>query len=242
MFELYRIESKSPREIKSDVLVINLFQDESQLPADLGGLDEATNGVIGGAIKDKVFSGTLFEFAEFYRPKGLHVIELLLIGSGVKHDFNYEVAFEIAGMAARHAHMKDVREIAFLLRGELSAERRGQACVEGTLMGTFDIGKYKTKNPAKRVLDSIALLPGKPGEEDELRKGAERGRLYAEATNYARGLPLLVKGIPVYPVNGRKCRSGKQAQIRLTCIYPGCIPERSNGKNGLAHPSLHHTI
>ena len=188
MFELYRIESKSPREIKSDVLVINLFQDESQLPADLGGLDEATNGVIGGAIKDKVFSGTLFELAEFYRPKGLHVIELLLIGSGVKHDFNYEVAFEIAGMAARHAHMKDVREIAFLLRGELSAERRGQACVEGTLMGTFDIGKYKTKNPAKRVLDSIALLPGKPGEEDELRKGAERGRLYAEATNYARDL------------------------------------------------------
>ena len=185
---MYRIESKPLREIKSDVLVINLFQDEGELPALLGGLGEATNGVIGSAIEDKILSGTLFELAEFYRPKSLHVTELLLAGSGTKHDFNYEVASQIAGMAARHARMKGAGEMAFLMRGELSAERRGQACVEGTLLGTFEIGKYKTKNSAKSVLDSIVLLPSKPGEEDELRKGAERGRSYAGATNYARDL------------------------------------------------------
>jgi leucyl aminopeptidase len=185
---MFRIESKPFHEIKSDALVINVFQDESQLPADLAELDEAINGVITGAIRDRTSSGTFFEVASFYRPKGLLVTRLLLVGSGTKHDFNFEVACQLAGTAARHVRLTGAREIAFLMRGELSAERRGQACVEGALLGALEMGKYKTRDPTKSALDSIVLVPSKPGEENELRKGAGRGRLYAEATNYARGL------------------------------------------------------
>lgn len=185
---MFRIESKTFREIKSDALVINVFQDESQLPADLTELDEAINGAITGAIRDRASSGTLFEVARFYRPKGLLVTMLLLVSSGNKGDFNFEVACRLAGTAARHVSLTGAREIAFLMRGELSAERRGQACVEGALLGALEMGKYKTRNPRKSALDSIQLLPSKPGEENELKKGAERGRLYAEATNYARRL------------------------------------------------------
>jgi leucyl aminopeptidase len=185
---MFRIESKSFREIKSDALVINVFLDESQLPADLAELDGAIDGVITGAIRDRVSSGNLFEVASFYRPKGLLITRLLLIGSGAKHDFNFEVACQLAGTAARHVRPTGAREIAFLMRGELSAERRGQACVEGALLGVLEMGRYKTRNLTESALDSIVLLPSKPGEENELRKGAERGRIYAEATNFARRL------------------------------------------------------
>jgi leucyl aminopeptidase len=185
---MFRIESKPFHEIKSDALVINVYQDESPLPADLAELDEATNGVITGAIRDRASSGTLFDVASLYRPKGLLVTRLLLVGSGTKHDFNFEVACQLAGTAARNVRLTGAREIAFLMRGELSAERRGEACVEGALLGALEMGKYKTRDPTKSAPDSIALLPSKPGEENELRKGAERGRFYAEATNYARGL------------------------------------------------------
>jgi leucyl aminopeptidase len=185
---MFGIESKSFREIKSDALVINVFQDESELPADLAELDEAINGVITGAIRDRVSSGNLFEVASFYRPKGLQATRLLLVGSGTKHDFNFEVACQLAGTAARYVRPTGAREIAFLMRGELSAERRGQACVEGALLGVLEMGKYKTRDTAKSAPDSIILLPSKPGEENELRKGAERGRIYVEATNFARGL------------------------------------------------------
>lgn len=150
--------------------------------------DEKSNGIISQSIREGSFSGRLCEVASFHRPLGLSVNRLLLVGAGMKHDFNFEVACQVAGTATRHVNRTGIREIAFLMRGELSVERRGQACVEGALLGILEMGKYKTRNPAQLALDSIVLLPSRPGEENELRKGGERGRIYAEATNYARDL------------------------------------------------------
>lgn len=185
---MFRIESKPIHEIKTEVLVVNIFQDESKLPEDLMRLDEKLNGIISGSLRDGSFSGKLCEVASFYRPPSLPINRLLLVGAGTKHDFTFEVACQLAGTAARHVHKTGIREIAFLMRGELSSERRGQACVEGTLLGILEMGKYKTRNSAKLALESIVILPSRAGEENELRKGAERGRIYAEATNYARDL------------------------------------------------------
>ncbi len=184
---MFRIESKPIHEIKTDVAVINVFQDETNLPEDLEGLDKITNGVISEAITDRTTSGELFEVTSFSRPQGLLARRLVLTGSGTKRDFTFEVACQIAGTAARQVSKGDVKEIAFLMRGELSPERRGEACVEGTLLGILSMGKYKTKNPPTTVLNSIVILSG-PGEEIALRKGAEHGRIFAEATNYSREL------------------------------------------------------
>ena len=185
---MIRIESKPLHEIKSDAFVINIFSDESQVPENLTELDEVTIGLISGAIRDKELSGTLFQVTSFYRPRGLLAKRLLIVGSGTRRDFNFEIACQIAGTAARHFSKIGGGEIAFLMRGELSAERRGQACVEGTLLGILEMGKYKTRKSTDSAVDSIVLLPVRAGEEDELKKGAELGRIYGEATNYARNL------------------------------------------------------
>ena len=185
---MLRIESKPFHEIKTEVLVVNIFQDEDKLSDELMRLDAKSNGIISGSFRDGTFSGKLCEVATFYRPVGLSTNRLLLVGAGVKRDFNFEVACQLAGTAARHVHKTGIREIAFLMRGELSAERRGQACIEGALLGILEMGKYKTRNSAKLALQSIVLLPSRAGEEKELERGAVRGRIYAEATNYAREL------------------------------------------------------
>lgn len=181
------MESKPFHEIKSDVLVVNVFRDEAKPPEDLVGLDEL-NGQLRGAFEDDVFAGELFDIITFHRPKGLAAKRLVLVGSGKRSEFNFDVACQVAGTAARHVLTVSTREIAFLMRGELPTERLGQACVEGTLLGTLEMGKYKTINFANTALDTIVLLPTKPSEEDQLRKGAERGLRYATATNYTRNL------------------------------------------------------
>lgn len=43
---MFRIESKPIHEIKTEVLVVNIFQDESKLPEDLMRLDQKSNGII----------------------------------------------------------------------------------------------------------------------------------------------------------------------------------------------------
>lgn len=184
---MFSVESKPLNEVKSDVAAVNIFEDENSLPEDLEALDEVTNGIISEAITERNASGKMFEVTSFSRPQGLLAKRLLIIGSGTKRDFNFEVACQTAGTAARYVHKGTVNEIAFLMRGGLPPERRGQACVEGTLLGIFEMGKYKTQDPSKPVLSSIVIL-AKPGEEEAVRKGAERGRIYAEATNYTRDL------------------------------------------------------
>ncbi|MGA2785187.1 MAG: leucyl aminopeptidase [Candidatus Bathyarchaeia archaeon] len=182
---MLRIDSKPFPEIKSDILAINIFDDEPPLPKDLADLDGAMSGLLNEALSDTTSSRNLYEVTSLFRPRGLLVKRLLLIGSGSKHDFNFEIATRIASFVARQ--VRSVSEIAFFMRGELSAERRGQACIEGALLGTLEMGKYKTGN-SKSILESIIILSSTPAEEGEIRRGAERGRIYAEATNYARDL------------------------------------------------------
>jgi leucyl aminopeptidase len=185
---VFRIESKPFYELKTEVFAVNIFQDEDKIPNDLMTLEEKSNGIISEALKNGSFSGKMFEVTNFHRPAGLLAGRLLLVGAGPKRDFNFEVACKIAGTAVRQVHKSGIREIAILMRGDLSAERRGQACVEGSLLGILEMGKYKTRTSSASVLDSIVILPNRPDEKDQLMKGATRGHIYGKATNYARDL------------------------------------------------------
>ena len=185
---MVKIESKRFPELKTDVLVTNIFQGENILPADLVAIDKVTNGIISDAIKSGNITATLFEVSDFIQTGSTQVGRLLLIGSGSKEGFNFDIASRVAGTGARRVKGTHVREIAFLMRGEMPAERIGQACVEGALMGLLEMGKYKTTNHRDSTLDTILLLSTEHNEEAVLKKGGELGRIFAEATNYARNL------------------------------------------------------
>jgi leucyl aminopeptidase len=185
---MLKLESKGLHELKTDALIINIFQGETTLPADLVAIDKSTNGAISGAIKGGDVTGTLFEVSEFIQPESLQVGRLLLVGSGWKEDFNFETASRVSGTGARRIKGTNAREISFFMRGAMSAERKGQACVEGALIGLLEMGKYKTTNHRNFTLESILLLATEPHEEAALKEGGELGRVFAEATNYARSL------------------------------------------------------
>jgi len=186
--DMVKIESKRFDAIKSDVLVVNIFEDETVLPSDLMTIDRVTDGVISNAVRNGDITGALFEVTIFLRTGSLQVGRLLLIGSGTKARFNFEVASRVAGTAARRIKGTSALEVSFFMRGELSAERKGQACVEGALIGLLEMGKYKTMNHTELALRSIILLSTQSNEEEALKKGGELGRIFAEATNYTRNL------------------------------------------------------
>ena len=124
--KMLKIESKRFDVVKSDVLVVNIFEDETVLPSDLMTIDRVTNGVISDAVRNGDITGALFEVTIFLRPGSLQVGRLLLIGSGTKDRFNFEVASRVAGAAARMIRGTSALEVSFFMRGELSAERKGR--------------------------------------------------------------------------------------------------------------------
>lgn len=241
---MVQVEAKELDEIKSDVLVINLFQDEDIPPSDLATFDKMTNGAISSAIRNRYVTGILFEVASFFLSNTV-AGRLLLVGSGNRNTFNFEVARQVAGTAVRQVKGTNVREMAFLMRGELSAERKGQACVEGGLTGFLEMGKYKTKHDTTLNLESILLLPTQPNEIEGLRKGGNLGRVFAEATNYARNL---VNEPPNILTPGRLAEEAaalaKQYDMEIEIIGPermkelGMNAHLNVGKGSIEPPQL----
>jgi leucyl aminopeptidase len=79
---------------------------------------------------------------------------------------------------------------------QLGVERNAslQAFAEGMLLGSYRFTRYKSQPEPSRLQEVVALVPGNAGAADAL----ERGRIYAEAANWARDL-VNASGADVYP-------------------------------------------
>lgn len=159
---------------------------------------------ITGELKkaDKLFSGAISEaFQGEFTGKQNHVLELptygrlkakklLIVGLGERKEFGLEGMRQAAGKACTHARSAGVKDAALLMGGftfkGVSVDDLAQAAVEGAILGPYKFRKYKSEEEGAE-LEKLVLL-----ERDEHRsraeKGAQRGKIIAEAVNYVRDL------------------------------------------------------
>ena len=62
-----------------------------------------------------------------------------------------------------------------------------QAATEGALISLFDPDKYHTNDKTENPLQTMILV-APDADMDEMKRAIERGRIIAEATNFAREL------------------------------------------------------
>ncbi|HET6203430.1 MAG TPA: leucyl aminopeptidase [Planctomycetota bacterium] len=116
---------------------------------------------------------------------------LLLVGLGKKGKCGAEEVRRAAAVAVLHARKLKVPSYAVHLDGELS-ERIGPralalALAEGTVLGAYRIGLFRTGKEEKEVgPESVEVLA--PTRAAAFQEGVEAGRAGAEAQNYARTL------------------------------------------------------
>jgi leucyl aminopeptidase len=132
------------------------------------------------------FTGKLYEFAIQHRPPGLSAKRLVAIGGGKRASFSGVEARRIAGTLVRALKSKNIRSIALLL--ENADEGHIAAAVEGAILGGWEPDKYKT-DPKRRERQIDSFTVAAPGRDStSLTAAAERGRIIAEAQNFARDL------------------------------------------------------
>jgi leucyl aminopeptidase len=130
-------------------------------------------------------SGKAYECTLIHRPPGLVAAKLLVVGAGKKEKFNSAQRRRLAGTAVRYLRGRGVRDMAWVVHG--SESECIQTVVEGALLADYDADRYKTERPDPRRIDRLDLaLSSLPGEE--ARAARERGRILAEAQNFARNL------------------------------------------------------
>ncbi len=137
-------------------------------------------------IRDE-FKGELAQTFFFY-PEGLSAARVLLLGLGASDELTPERLRRSMAPAAGIVMEKRTDTVAIVFPTlPVDEETAGQAMVEGFMLSTYRFEKYKTEQsttfegPGRLVLHV-------EGKQQAARRGAERGRIIAEATRFARDL------------------------------------------------------
>jgi leucyl aminopeptidase len=180
--------SKSPDKIDAQALAIAVFQDEKPNAGLLKTLDQAVGGLIAEVIKAEEFAAKEGETAYFHvTGKELKARRVLLIGCGDRDAYKAAKISEMAGSATRFLRSKNVKSIGIFPRADGEAEKVAQMVVVGATMGLFEPDKYRTKDKEQREIESIIVI-AEGADEKALSRGAERGRIIGESTNFTRDL------------------------------------------------------
>ncbi|MFQ5888794.1 MAG: leucyl aminopeptidase [Gemmatimonadota bacterium] len=186
------VRSGDPRALGVALLAIPIGPD-----GELGEMGRQVDVWLGGALARWLAAGRLTGEEEEGRlfpsgaPEGPHV---LAIGGGDPSISDAERARRIAARAIREARENGLRSVALTLAGEASGAGASevQACAEGFVLGDWSYNALKSPDAAAPAtpapdLAVIHVPQATPG----IGEAAERGRVLAEAQNFARDLVTL---------------------------------------------------
>ena len=178
------VEAGSPESVEADVLAAPL-----SASGGLTGPAAALNGSLGGLVARLVEQGEItgelktapLVHVDNDRPKAAR---LALAGLGEREAVDADALRTAAATVAREARAF-ASSIAWLLDESLplSPAEQARAIVDGTLLGSYDPGRWKSSFEAPR-LQQLTLVSG----DATVRVAARRAGIVAEWTNRARDL------------------------------------------------------
>ena len=182
------LETKPYATLETDALVSYLFEDSDPVQGRIAEIDQSANGLLRKLSKSGELTGKSLEMTLVHAPAGLKAARLLLVGAGKRDKFEGATLRKIAGAASRYLKARSVKQFAFLVREGEVTEDAAQVIAEGALTAKFESDKYKTDKKNDKSIDTVWL----PGYSDKERasgeKGLSRGRVIADAQNFARDL------------------------------------------------------
>ena len=162
-------------QVQTDALVLLVFQDRREDRLGLGELFDA------GEIAGKSFEMTLL-----HNVPGMRAKRVLAVGAGKPGKFNAAELRRAVGAAIRHLKSKSITEAAIWLDAAQASADYAAAAVEGAILGDFETDRYKTDKKDTKTVERLTVAVAEGGPQ--LDAAVERGRIVAEAQNFAREL------------------------------------------------------
>jgi leucyl aminopeptidase len=182
-----RADARRFFEIETDALVVAVYEGEKPEGGALAEIDKRTGGVLTSLIETGELTGKAGETAYVHSAGDMKARRILFMGAGKLADLNTDGIRRLAGAAARLLRAKKVRSLTFLRRSQVPLGESAQAAAEGAILALYDPDKYRTSEKSEDHIAEMVLATSE-GDPEELRRGVERGRILAEATNFTREL------------------------------------------------------
>jgi leucyl aminopeptidase len=175
----------APSEVAGDVIAVAVAEPATTLPQQASALDERLGGRLARLAQDGELRGELGEATVLHVDDGIGAPRVAAAGIGpldrVDADALRTAAAAVARAAARFGGTVGWRLDPSL---PLSPEEQTRAIVEGTVLGGYDPGHWKTTNTRNREVVGLSLGAEDPG----LAEVAERAGRVAGWANRARDL------------------------------------------------------
>jgi leucyl aminopeptidase len=174
--------------LETDALVSYVFEESDPVQSRIAEIDKAAGGLVRKLAKSGELTGKLLEFTLVHAPTGLKASRLLLVGAGKREQWNSATLRKIAGAALRYLKARSVKNLALLVREGHATEEAAQAMAEGALAANFETDKYKTDKKNEKNIESVQIAGFSDVERAAGDQGLSKGRIIADAQNFARDL------------------------------------------------------
>lgn len=147
-----------------------------------GSPSEALKPVLQLAYDSGEISGKAMEMTLLHNVAGFGAPRVLLAGAGKKERFGTNELRTVLSAAVRYLKSRKIKEATLSLDPGYSTPEHVAAAAEGAVLGDFEPEALKTEKSTLMESFTVNVTADNPGLDDAL----ERGRIVAEAQNFAR--------------------------------------------------------
>ena len=233
-----RVAATDVTQYQGDALVVNLFDGVKKPGGATAAVDAALGGAIAALIRDGEIKGKWGERTVVHTLGKLPAERVVVAGLGKQAEFTLDRVRAVVAESLRHMRRLGARRVGTILHGAgaggFAADAAAQAAAEGTLLGLYRFLRYKKNgdNADGRDLSELTILERAPAKARAIQRGVDRGRILAEAANFARDL-VNEPGNVLTPTElaNRAAAMARRADLKASVLKP---PEmRRLGMGGL---------
>ena len=187
------VQKGSIADVKSDLVVINLFEEVVTPAGASGAIDEYLNNVVSNfVIKKEKFDGKYGKMYLLPVANCENFSKVLIVGLGKYEEFSLNKIRELSSKVIQKCKsLKNIRTVTSVLHGGGIAGYDSFDCAqniaEGTLIGAYVFDKYKSEKEKSEV-EEFNIIEINDDHYHKALKGVAKGKLMAEAVNFARNL------------------------------------------------------
>ena len=184
------VHSGELKESASKAIIVTLFEGANTSTGAVAEIDAALDGAISRLVEEGDVKGKRNETTLLHTLGRLASPRVLVVGLGKSDAFNPQVLRIAVAIAARQLRRSGAETVSTSADPTLGLEPDvcAQAIVEGAIIGLYRFTVHKKAQEDERVVQELTLVETDSSRAEAVRLGAERGRVSAEAMNWARDM------------------------------------------------------
>jgi len=186
------VESGDIARSKAPCIVVNLFEGVTAPGGGTGAVDAALTGMISELIAAGDIRGKWGELTLIHTLGKIPAPRVLVAGLGKSGEFTTSRVRDLSATIARYLRGRRIAHAATIAHGAgiggLDPAACAQATAEGAILGTYRFGRHKKADEDAMELESLTIVEHDAAKQRAMAPAAERGRIVAEAANFARDL------------------------------------------------------